>query len=58
MSDPEKNWRREWCLPHNEHDYSFDYASAHFVALDTGIRSKVDDRRNQVAWLRADLEAK
>jgi len=53
-SAPEHNWRREWYLPNNEHYYSFDYANAHFVALDTRD-GELFDRKNQVRWLEQDL---
>jgi len=55
-SAPQDNWEREWYLPHNEHYYSFDYANAHFIALDTND-GDVYDRDNQVRWLEQDLEA-
>ena len=55
-SDPRSNWRREWYLPGNEHYYSFDFANAHFVALDTRD-GDIYDARQQVRWLEADLAA-
>lgn len=54
--DPERNFVEQWYLPHNEHYYSFDRGNAHFIALDTRD-GDIWDRENQVAWLRADLEA-
>jgi acid phosphatase type 7 len=54
--DPDSNFAREWALPNNEHYYSFDYGTAHFVGLDTEDGA-LYDRVNQLAWLRADLTA-
>ena len=54
--DPDMNFTEQWYLPNNEHYYSFDRGNAHFVALDTR-EGNIWDRDNQVAWLRADLEA-
>ncbi|MFQ5600470.1 MAG: metallophosphoesterase [Candidatus Krumholzibacteriia bacterium] len=53
-SPPERNWEQEWYLPHNEHYYSFDYANAHFIALDTRD-GDLYDLEHQVAWLENDL---
>ena len=53
-SPPEDNWEQEWYLPNNEHYYSFDYANAHFIALDTRD-GDLYDRGNQVRWLEQDL---
>ena len=55
-SPPAKNWEREWYLPNNEHYYSFDYANAHFIALDSQA-GEMYDREQQVAWLERDLAA-
>ena len=55
-SDPESNFRREWYLPNNEHWYSFDWGSAHFIALDTRD-GEIYDPEAQVRWLEQDLEA-
>jgi hypothetical protein len=52
--DPDLNFRQEWCLPNNEHYYSFDYGNGHFVALDTADGFLYDEA-NQLAWLREDL---
>jgi hypothetical protein len=54
--DPRENFRQEWHLPNNEHYYSFDWGSAHFVALDTRDGG-IYDRENQVRWLEQDLAA-
>lgn len=54
-SPPSSNWQQEWYLPHNEHYYSFDYANAHFIALDTRD-GELYDAANQVAWLESDLQ--
>lgn len=53
--DPETNFRREWYLPNNEHWYSFDHGSAHFVGLDTGEGS-LYEAASQLAWLEQDLQ--
>ena len=53
-SRPDRNWEVEWHLPNNEHWYSFDRGSAHFVALDTHD-GKIFDRARQVRWLEEDL---
>jgi hypothetical protein len=55
-SPPEDNWRREWYLPNNEHYYSFDYANAHFIALDTRDGDLYEPAK-QVQWLKQDLAA-
>lgn len=55
-SPPEDHWEREWYLPNNEHYYSFDYANAHFIALDTRD-GDVYDLPEQVRWLERDLAA-
>jgi len=34
-SGPDKNFEQEWKLPNNEHYYSFEYANAYFIALDS-----------------------
>ncbi len=54
MSDPERNFVREWSLPNNEHYYSFDYGNAHFIALDSQ-NGNLYDQANQIAWLEQDL---
>ena len=54
-SDPAGNWEREWFLPGNEHYYSFDFGSAHFIALDTGD-GRIAELPQQVRWLEADLQ--
>ena len=53
-SDPEKNFRREWYLPHNEHYYGYDFGSAHFIALDTRDKD-IFDLDAQVAWFENEL---
>jgi hypothetical protein len=55
-SPPDANWQCEWYLPNNEHYYSYDYANAHFIALDTRD-GEIFDVEKQVAWLQQDLEA-
>lgn len=54
--DPDQHFAEQWYLPNNEHYYSFDHGNAHFIALDTR-NGNIYDRDNQVAWLRADLQA-
>jgi hypothetical protein len=55
-SDPETNFRREWYLPGNEHWFSFQWGTAHFVALDTRD-GEIYDPDAQLAWLESDLAA-
>ncbi len=40
-------------LPGNERWYSFDYANAHFIILDSNVR--MDPESRQYAWLKEDL---
>ncbi|MCV6630553.1 MAG: metallophosphoesterase family protein [Flavobacteriaceae bacterium] len=54
--NPDKNFVKEWQLPNNEHYYSFDYANAHFIALDTR-EGDLYDAEAQIAWFEADLKA-
>jgi len=55
-SPPEDNWEQEWYLPNNEHYYSFNYANAHFIALDTRD-GDLYEPAEQVRWLEQDLAA-
>ena len=54
QSNPEHNFVREWALPNNEHYYSFDFANAHFIALDT-MNGSLFEEADQLAWLQQDL---
>ena len=54
--DPNENFRSEWYLPNNEHYYSYDWGTAHFIALDTRD-SEIYDVDNQVRWLEQDLQS-
>lgn len=53
--DPDLNFAKEWKLPNNEHYYSFDYAKAHFIALDTRS-GEMFDPINQLKWFENDLK--
>ncbi|MGH8580708.1 MAG: purple acid phosphatase family protein [Gammaproteobacteria bacterium] len=55
-SAPKDNWEQEWHLPNNEHYYSFNYANAHFIALDTRDGDLYEPHK-QVNWLEQDLAA-
>ncbi|HNP19968.1 MAG TPA: metallophosphoesterase family protein [Fulvivirga sp.] len=50
------NFKQEWILPNNEHYYSFDYGTAHFIGLDSGDDSGLYDKDNQLDWLENDLK--
>ncbi|PTB97414.1 hypothetical protein C9994_02900 [Marivirga lumbricoides] len=52
---PENNYMKEWKLPGNEHYYSFDKGSAHFIALDTK-NGEMYDYKEQLEWLKQDLQ--
>lgn len=53
-SEPDENFEEEWKLPNNEHYYSFTYANAFFIALDSrdGDLYEVDKQRK---WLEETL---
>jgi hypothetical protein len=53
--DPDQNFEKEWKLQNNEHYYSFDYANAHFIALDTRSGSMFE-KDKQLAWFENDLK--
>lgn len=53
--EPDENFVTEWKLPNNEHYYSFDYANAHFIALDTRS-GEMFDTKNQLIWFENDLK--
>ncbi|TXG36068.1 metallophosphoesterase family protein [Seonamhaeicola maritimus] len=55
LSDPEKNFEKEWSLPGNEHYYSFTYANTLFIGLDSydGGFYKLDE---QIAWIQQTLK--
>ncbi len=52
--DPDHNFEKEWKLQNNEHYYSFDYANAHFIALDTRS-GEMFEQESQMAWFENDL---
>lgn len=54
MSDPEKNFDKEWSLPGNEHYYSFAYSNALFIGLDSSDGGFFNYRK-QIAWLEKTL---
>jgi len=51
---PNRNYLGYFSLPGNERWYSFDYGTAHFVALDTTDDITAGSAQND--WLRSDLE--
>ncbi|WPR71973.1 metallophosphoesterase family protein [Flavobacterium sp. NG2] len=55
LSDPEKNFEKEWHLPGNEHYYSYTYSNTLFIGLDSsnGNFYKVEE---QISWLKNTLE--
>ncbi|MDG5490072.1 metallophosphoesterase family protein [Psychroserpens sp. SPM9] len=55
LSDPEKNFEKEWALPNNEHYYSFNYSNALFIGLDSS-NGDFYNVEEQVAWLTATLK--
>ena len=46
----DKNFKKEWCLPNNEHYYHFEYANTLFVGLDSRD-GNFYDLSNQTGWL-------
>jgi predicted phosphodiesterase len=50
-TDDGKPWVNNFCLPGEERYYSFDYANAHFIALDS---YRIDAK--SAAWLERDLK--
>lgn len=54
--EPQDNYLQEWKLPHNEYYYSFDYANAHFTALDSK-EGDFYEYEKQVTWLEEDLKS-
>ena len=55
ISDPEKNFDKEWSLPNNEHYYSFSYSNTLFIGLDSSNGSFYD-KENQLKWLKETLK--
>lgn len=55
-SDIEQNFKQEWILPGNEQYYSFDYANAHFIGLDSGDDFGFSNCKDQMAWFEEDLK--
>ncbi|ARV14844.1 hypothetical protein BTO07_06625 [Polaribacter sp. SA4-12] len=55
LSDPEKNFDKEWALPGNEHYYSFSYSNALFIGLDSS-NGGFFNKEAQVVWLKEILE--
>ena len=51
---PDENFKQEWKLPHNEHYYSFEYANAYFIALDSRNGSLFEEKK-QSLWLEQTL---
>ena len=56
FSDPENNFEKEWCLPNNEHYYSFTYSNALFIGLDSS-NGGFFKREEQIKWLKQTLIA-
>lgn len=54
LSDPEKNFEKEWYLPGNEHYYSFAYSNALYIGLDSSDGDFYNEQE-QVAWLKNTL---
>ncbi len=54
LSDPEKNFEKEWALPNNEHYYSFAYSNALFIGLDSS-NGGFFNKEAQEAWLKKTL---
>lgn len=57
LSDPEKNFEKEWRLPENEHYYSFSYSNALFIGLDSS-KGEFFNVEEQIVWLRNTLKVK
>ncbi len=55
LSDPEKNFDKEWALPNNEHYYSFTYSNALFIGLDSSNGGFFNVEK-QDAWLEKTLK--
>ncbi|MDA9070026.1 metallophosphoesterase family protein [Algibacter sp.] len=55
LSDPEKNFDKEWALPGNEHYYSFTYSNALFIGLDSSD-GNFYNVIEQTAWLKQTLK--
>lgn len=54
LSDPEKNFDKEWSLPNNEHYYSFTYSNTLFIGLDSS-NGGFYEKENQLIWLKETL---
>jgi len=54
LSDPEKNFNKEWALPNNERYYSFTYSNALFIGLDSSDGGFYE-KENQLKWLKKTL---
>ncbi|WP_194767895.1 purple acid phosphatase family protein [Tamlana sp. I1] len=55
LSDPEKNFEKEWALPDNEHYYGFSYANAYFIGLDSR-NGGFFELEKQTKWLNKELK--
>jgi hypothetical protein len=53
--EPEDNYFQEWKVPGDRHYYSFRYANARFIALDSGPRGEMYQHEQQLTWLEAQL---
>ena len=54
LSDPEKNFDKEWSLPNNERYYSFSYSNALFIGLDSS-NGGFYEKEKQLIWLKETL---
>lgn len=54
LSDPEKNFDKEWALPNNQHYYSFSYSNTLFIGLDSSDGGFYE-KENQLDWLKKTL---
>jgi len=52
--EPDQNFEQEWKLPNNEHYYSFTYANAYFIALDSR-KGDLFESEKQTKWLEETL---
>ena len=55
LSDPEKNFTKEWALPNNEHYYTFTYSNALFIGLDSSDGGFFN-KESQTLWLQKTLK--
>lgn len=56
LSDPEKNFDKEWALPNNEHYYSFSFSNTLFIGLDSS-NGGFYEKDKQLDWLKKTLSS-